>query len=124
MKIILKILNVFFVILGIIFLIILIIAAYFIITDPFGLKPLLKMTQTATDVPISNSIDKHPLLTAEQERFLESFGINPATLPTEITPTMEQCFIDKLGAARVKEIEQGSELTTTDFLKASSCLSY
>jgi len=72
----------------------------------------------------SASTDKHPLLSKDQEDTLENFGIDPAKLPTEITPAMESCFTDKLGADRVAEIKSGqSEPGVMDFLKAQSCIS-
>ena len=131
MKTLLQILNWFFVTLGVIFLILVIIISYIWIADPFNLKPLIpsgispvSVIKTITgnnEVKIDN-IDKNPLLTEEQEAQLESLGIEPADLPTEITPEMEKCFTEKLGEDRANQIIQGSSPTPADFLKASSCL--
>ena len=131
MKVLLKILNIFFVFLGIIFLILIIGFAYIWIADPFNLKPLipsgvspLSVIKTVTgnsEVEIDN-VDKNPLLTEEQEAQLESLGIDPAELPTEITPEMEDCFTQKLGEERTKEIVDGDSPTAIDFFKASSCV--
>jgi len=68
--------------------------------------------------------DKHPLLSADQEKTLEKIGIDPAKLPNEITPAMEQCFTEKLGADKVSKIKSGEEEPSViDFLKAQSCIS-
>jgi len=104
--------------------------SYIWITDPFNLKPLIpsgispiSIIKTVTgnsEVEIDN-IDKNPLLSEEQEAQLESLGIEPADLPSTITPAMEKCFIQKLGETRTNQIIQGSSPTPADFLKASSC---
>jgi len=125
-----KILNSFFVTLGVIFLILIIISAYILMADPFDLKPIIKALRlpAGDNLQITNSAqtngptDKNPLLTTEQEKTLESLGVNPAALPTQITPELESCFTDKLGAARVEEIKKGSQPGAADFFKASSCL--
>lgn len=130
MRALLRIINIFFVGLGIIFLILIIGMSYIWITDPFNLKPLIpsgispiSIIKTVTgnsEVEIDN-IDKNPLLSEEQEAQLESLGIEPADLPSTITPAMEKCFIQKLGETRTNQIIQGSSPTPADFLKASSC---
>ncbi|MEK7167638.1 MAG: hypothetical protein AAB791_01400 [Patescibacteria group bacterium] len=71
----------------------------------------------------SVSTDKHPLLSESQEAMLEKVGIDPAKLPTEITPEMQTCFVDKLGQERVDEIIKGAAPGALDFFKAQSCLS-
>lgn len=131
MKVLLKILNIFFVILGIVFLILIIGMSYFWIADPFNLKQIIptgvspiSVIKTITGnskVEIDN-IDKNPLLNEEQEAQLESLGIDPADLPSEITPEMEECFNKKLGSKRAKEIEEGDSPTAADFFKARSCV--
>lgn len=134
MRTLLKILNYFFVVLGVLFFILILIGVYLFTVDPFGIKPLLgnlgispssavnmivgKKTEPAT----SGTTTKNPLITSEQEKTLQSMGIDTAKLPTEITPAMENCFVQKLGAQRAKEIESGSAITPMDFLKASSCI--
>ena len=71
-----------------------------------------------SNVTIDN-VDKNPLLTEDQEAQLELLGVDPAKLPSEITPLMEKCFAEKLGQARTNEIIQGSSPTLADFLKAN-----
>ena len=75
--------------LGVIFLITLILAAYVYFADPLDLR-------IDSDSIITEGYD-HPLLNETQEKALESVGIDPAKIPTEITPEMEECFIEKLG---------------------------
>ena len=53
---------------------------------------------------------------------LEAVGINPADVPTEITPAQEECAIEALGAERVNEIISGSTPSITDVLKAQHCI--
>jgi len=91
------------------------------------LKPfLISTTSTNTNELINTDsqtvIDKHPFLTPIQEATLEKIGIDPAKLPTTITPAMEACFIEKLGTDRVKAIKDGESPNPIDFLKAKSCL--
>lgn len=131
MKIFLKILNIFFTTLGVLFFIIIIGASYLWITDPFNLRSLIpaelspietiKIITGNTSVKIDN-IDKNPLLSEEQEAQLESLGVDPANLPTTITPAMEECFIDKLGQSRANELINGATPNTSDFLRANSCI--
>jgi DNA-directed RNA polymerase subunit H (RpoH/RPB5) len=120
-----KFLNVFFVTLGIIFFILILIAIYLFVTDPLNLKPLIfDQDKEVVESTGGNSvsIDQHPLLSESQEKTLETFGIDPADLPTEITPEQEACFEDKLGIARVVEIKAGDSPTATEYFKARDCI--
>lgn len=133
----LKILNRFFVFLGIIFFIIILSGLYLWITDPYDIKPILRgdleevqdsidrnesIESTDENTNNSDNNDPNPLLDASQEAMLRSFGIDPASLPSEITPTMEACFVDKLGQARVDEIVGGDSPTASELMTARSCL--
>jgi len=131
MRFLLRIINRFFVFLGVIFFILIAGIVYLFIADPFNLKPILKMT----NLPIvsdgnkvnpqesaADTSDKNPLLNDGQEKILESFGINPAALPTVITPEMEICFRESLGEERVNEIMKTGQPDMADFFKARSCL--
>jgi len=145
-----KTLNNFFVVLGIIFLLIILVIVYLIVIDPLSLRSLLlnkeidpSISTTTSDREIaddtvpaqqgtstlatssSSSVeeqDGHPLLDEEQEAMLETFGIDVNNLPSEITPGMEACFMEKLGEQRVKEIIEGATLTPLDFFRAKPCL--
>ncbi len=75
-----------------------------------------------SDATPQEVMDKNPLLSDTQEKALDRLGIDPASIPTEITPEQEQCFEDALGADRVNEIKAGDAPTATDFFKAKSCI--
>lgn len=125
MRTFLKIIKVFFIFLGVIFFIILLFIAYLWFFDPLNIKPVLFSNNSQSDIIIDNNVsstDSHPLLDENQEKMIESLGINPSSLPTEITPEMEVCFKDKLGAKRVAEIVNGDPISMADSIKASSCL--
>ena len=120
-----KIIKTFFLTLGVIFFLLIMLGIYLWVADPFGLKPLLKAFSQPLNVSgqsLDDSIGNQPSLTPEQEATLENYGINPATLPTTLTPEMEACFIEKLGTARVNEIKAGDEPGAMDFIKAGACL--
>jgi hypothetical protein len=126
-----KFLKVFFISLGVLFLIIILAVGVFFIVDPFNLKSLpdsdvtvqaiIKTTTKSNQVQVDN-VDKNPLLNEEQEATLESLGVDPTDLPTQITPEMEACFVSKLGEARVIEITAGDTPTFTEFIQVQSCL--
>jgi len=115
-----KILNIFFVILGVIFFIIILLGVYFYIADPLHLKPIIVGNEVSESA--SDDVDTHPLLNESQERALEIFGIDPADVPNEITPEQEQCFEETLGEDRVSEIKTGDTPTPTDYFNARSCI--
>lgn len=116
-----KFFNIFFVTLGVIFLIIILAGIVFVITDPFNLKPLI-FGGESTQSTSNTSSDSHPLLNDSQEQALEKFGIDPAQVPSEISPEQEACFEEKLGKERVEEIKAGDSPTATDYFKAKDCI--
>lgn len=122
-----KFLNMFFVTLGVIFFILLLIGVYFYITDPLNLKPIifgsdLTVITEETAEPEDTIIDMNPALNEKQEKALETFGIDPDTVPSSITPAQESCFIEILGQTRVNEIKAGDLPTATEYFKAQSCI--
>lgn len=120
-----KFLQIFFTTLGVIFFILLAVGVYLYAADPYGIKPIIKSLtgQSATTTPKKGgNTDKNPLLSPTQEKALEKIGIDPAALPSKITPAMEACFYTKLGATRTNEIKNGSEPTARDYFVARSCL--
>ncbi len=117
-----KIFNVFFVVLGVIFFILILIGSYLFIADPYNLKPIFFGQSTIETGDSSVVTDKHPILNDSQEKTLETLGIDPANLPTEITPAQGSCFESMLGSARVEEIKAGSSPTTAEVIKARDCL--
>lgn len=72
--------------------------------------------------PGSTSGTDHPLLNDEQEKILETFGVDVGQLPTTISPAMAECFVEKLGAARADELVKGATPGPLDILKAKDCL--
>lgn len=127
-----RFLTFFFVTLGVIFFLLILVAAYFYITDPWNLKPLLFGSEsTATTVADEEggttavrepARDANPMLNEQQEAALETVGINPADLPSEITPAQEACFVERLGAERVEEIKAGDSPTAMEIISARSCV--
>lgn len=123
-----KFFTIFFVTLGVIFLIILSIVGYLLMTSP-TLKALFldsKATTTTTTASTTKTsapvVDKNPILNDKQEKALETFGIDPATVPSSITPAQEACFVKILGQTRVNEIKAGDTPTATEFFQAKSCI--
>ncbi len=124
-----KFLQTFFTILGVIFFLILLGAGVFWFMV-FGNSKSLPIPVTLpiqkNDVPagtnVSASNDNHPLLNTEQEKTLTSIGIDPATLPTQISPEQEQCFIAALGIEKVNAIKAGQVPDAMDIFKARDCV--
>lgn len=112
--------NTFFLILGVIFFIILISLGYIYFTDTFGIKSILSGQLSSSDA-IRSSGDKNPLIPESLERTLENIGVDPAKLPSSITPEMAACFEEKLGKTRTEEIKAGDSPNATDYFKAKSC---
>ncbi|MCA9359527.1 hypothetical protein H6781_01660 [Candidatus Nomurabacteria bacterium] len=127
-----KFLNIFFVTLGVIFFGIILLAIYFYIADPLNLKPIIfadKVIREVTEDTVlsevgeaSEEVDKNPALSDGQEKLLETVGIDPALVPSQISAEQESCFVEVLGAGRVQEIKDGDTPTVTEFFKAKECL--
>jgi hypothetical protein len=64
----------------------------------------------------------HPLLNDSQEQTLYDLGVDTGKLPTEISDSMKQCFIEKLGQGRADELVAGATPTNTEVYKAKDCL--
>jgi hypothetical protein len=126
-----KFFSILFYTLGVIFFILLCAGAYLWFADPFEIRPMLSsvagdvgtVTTAVTDgVSETVTADKNPVLNATQERALEVVGIDPAKVPTSITPEQEACFTEKLGAERVAEIKAGDTPGAVEILKAKECI--
>ncbi len=118
--------HTFFMVIGIIAVIIILMIAgtiiALIIIKPFDLdvsKLPGAILQMDSDTPSSYD---HPLISTEQEKILESMGIETEEIPTQITPEQEQCAVEALGQERVNEIKAGASPTLSDYLKAKDCL--
>ena len=107
--------------------VIIVLAIYMYVVDPFNIKQYLieentEASVTTTDQVSESTYNKHPLLTEEQEKTLGSIGVDVSSLPSEITPEMEDCFRKELGNERVEEIIKTGKPSTIDLIKAGSCL--
>jgi len=123
--------HAFFQVLGVIFFLFICVGVYLWIADPFKIRPLLDgvlsdvgtVTTTAREgVSDTVIVDKNPVLNAAQERALEVVGIDPAKVPTTITPEQEKCFTEKLGEKRVVEIKAGGAPSASEVFKARECI--
>jgi hypothetical protein len=126
-----KLLTYFFCTLGVIFFAMLCTLAYLWFADPFNLRPLI--TSFIADEPVIPTLveettiptapvqDKNTLLSPVQETALEKIGIDPAKLPSEITPEMKTCFTTKLGATRVAEIVNGDAPSPLEAFQTRDC---
>jgi hypothetical protein len=123
-----KALNRFFMVLGIIFFIILlVITGVFIFNSVSGETDIPASFQDAVNVMTGgevsgDGIDSNPALNESQETALETFGIDPASLPTSISPEQEACFIELIGVDRVEEIKAGDTPTVTEIFRGRGCL--
>ncbi|MFP4514656.1 MAG: hypothetical protein ACLFNO_01465 [Parcubacteria group bacterium] len=127
----LKALRVFFIILGVIFFLMIISGFYLYQSDFYGIKTIMNYEKESASVPeIDNDVNSNsneaeteePNLSPEQEAQLESIGIDPATALSEITPEMEECFVEELGEEKVEAIRAGEPPTVVDMMKIESCL--
>lgn len=126
----LKIINWFFVTLGVIFFIVLVALAYVWIADPYNLKPLFMGTDAGlVDVSTNAGVgagaseqDVNENLNTSQEAALRTVGIDPADVPTEVTPEQEACFIEILGEERVQAIIEGAVPTGAEIFRGRACI--
>ncbi len=105
---------------GVIFIIVILIGFGFFLANGNGGKGQFSMPNVS-GTKSAETADANPMLSAEQESALRAFGMDPASLPTSITPEMEACFTSALGASRVAEIKGGASPSASEFFKAKSC---
>lgn len=128
-----KFFTIFFVALGVIFFIILLILAYLFIFDPYNLKPFItgsntpaKSIQTKSDATSQtsevNTNTESSNLSPTQARALEVVDIDPNTLPQSFTTEQLKCFETILGKTRVEEIKAGATPSFAEFNQAKSCI--
>lgn len=123
--------------LGVLFLVVILCGVYFFIADPYNLKPLIfgsTPTTQKSDVTNGNTADTSAQtgsstetaggfqLSEAQKQALVSLGIDPAAVPSSISPAQETCFVGALGEARVAEIKAGAVPNAIEFLKAKVCI--
>lgn len=122
-----KVLTIFFTTLGVVFFALILFGLYFYIADLLELKSLFYGVETEqrediVESSVSESVDSHPTLNESQEAALETVGIDPATLPSSITPEQEACFVEAIGQARVDEIKAGGSPTASEVFSARGCI--
>ncbi len=94
----------------------------------FGIFQTINNSKDGEDLSVESTTeveaekDANPLLSEAQEKSLGNIGVDPGSLPTEITPAMQICFVEKLGLERAEEIADGDSPTPGDYIKAKSCL--
>ena len=115
-----KLLTWFFVFLGVVFFTLLSAAAYLWFADPWGVRAWWETRGAAVAIPAAEGAN--PLLSPAQEEMLSRAGIDPASLPREISPDLEDCLVAAVGEARAEEIRQGAAPTFAEVLKAKECL--
>lgn len=110
----------FFFVLGIIFAALLLLIAGAVITliivKPYGID-VTSVFNANNKTPFD-----HPLLSPQQEKTLQQIGIDPATLPTTVTPAQTQCAINAIGKSRVNAILAGATPSMTEILALKRCL--
>jgi hypothetical protein len=120
----LKIWQIIFIIIGMIttafILLIIFIAIAIILIKPWGIN-VVDTGSALINPPTESTGYDHPLLNPQQESLLESAGIDPATVPTTLTPAQQQCAIDALGEKRAMELVAGATPSLTDITKAKNC---
>lgn len=120
----LKAWQLFFMIIGMIsttfFLLLVIFVIAIILIKPWGVDVI----QTGTvllDPPTESTGYDHPLLSPTQEALLESAGVDVTSLPTQITPAMQECAVQALGETRAFELLNGATPSVADITQALPC---
>jgi hypothetical protein len=81
-----------------------------------------KETHSKTSAQTTENVEfDHPLLSDSQEKLVERFGYDVSQIPTEISPEVQACAVEKLGAERVADILNGNNPTIRDWLKVKNC---
>lgn len=119
-----KFFKIVFIILGSIFLFLIVAGAYLYFSGTLaGLGLFVNYAEydDTQNLP-TKAEDENPALSDTQEKALRAIGIDPATVPSTITPEQEACFVEKFGQVRVDEIIAGDSPTPYELLKGKSCL--
>lgn len=126
-----KFFTIFFVALGVVFFILLLILAYLFIFDPYNFKPFITggnapvksiQTKSTTTSQMSEVNTESSNLSPAQTKALETVGIDPSTLPQSFTAEQFNCFESILGKTRVEEIKAGSVPSFSEFNQAKNCI--
>jgi len=122
-----KILKVLLIVVITIVVIALALLSYLLIKNPLGIGDMIKASLASQSAPTAAGVAQtggydHPLLNPEQEAKLTAAGMDVSKIPTTITAGQQQCGVDKLGEARIKEIMNGSAPTPLEVLRLTPCL--
>lgn len=119
-----KFLTLFFCILGVVFFLLIVALVVFLVRNPNIARVIASVVTHDSPAPVSTekTTDKNPVLNAAQEKTLETLGVDPASVPSRITPAQEKCFVSILGAARVAEIKAGGTPSAAEYFQAKGCL--
>ncbi|MBU2566924.1 hypothetical protein KKG46_05210 [Patescibacteria group bacterium] len=121
----LKIWQIIFIIIGMLatafVLLLVIVVTAIILIKPWGVN-VIDTGSALINPPTESTGYDHPLLTPQQEALLQSAGIDPATIPTTITPAQQQCAINALGEKRAMELVGGATPNINDITQAKHCL--
>lgn len=117
--------TVLFSTLGVIFIALILVAGGFYLATQSGWMPAgggffsSKAKTPATPVEGENT----PFTLSEaQKQALVNMGIDPAKIPSSITPTQRACFVSNLGEAKFAEVESGAVPSVIDLAKVKACL--
>lgn len=127
----------FFVFLGIVFFLLLVALGYFVVADPYNLRPIF-LSMYKENIPterMNETIDKVPksdgavipsaegtVVNENQAKALQAVGIDPSAVPKKFTPEQVACFVQILGQARVDAIVAGATPNPAEFYQAKNCL--
>lgn len=128
----------FLIVSGLVFWILLAIAAYLFFGVPMPesaeqfVEPIKEQlrddseySSDAADTDDASSPGEEPSdsgrISDEQAQALRAFGIDPSAVQN-VTPEQEACFVRTLGQERVDEIKSGATPGPADYFKAKVCL--
>ncbi len=89
---------------------------------PDAATPSDTSSETPTTLPTTETPASADWLTPEQREILATLGIDEADLPAVLTPELEACLVDKIGADRVAAVKAGDTPTVIEGVRAATCL--
>lgn len=103
--------------------------AYLYFADPFGVNVFIfpsKNTQlensVKSNINTNTNNNQEIILSPAQKDALDKIGVDPAVIPTNITPAVGDCFVEKIGQQRYDQILAGAVPTAIELLKIKPCL--
>ena len=84
---------------------------------------IIETTEATTTPPaLDEDNERTVTLSSAHVEMLDSFGVDPETVPVTITSEQEACFRDALGEASVEEILAGDTPSLLELVKGKSCI--